>query len=258
MLVQSNTSHPAPLGEFPRAVLFDAVGTLIYPAPPVAEVYHAAGRRFGSRRTLHEVAARFGDAMARQQEADKLPPVGDAAFRETWLLRRQATSEARERRRWQKIVVEVFDDLRADDAGGPLLDELWRHFAQPASWALFDDVADVWRRLEQRGIRLGIASNFDQRLAAIHRGNPLLAQCPHLFWSAELGFAKPCPRFFRAVAARLELLPHEIMLVGDDEVNDYQGARAAGWQAILLQRDGASRWPHTIRALDELPAILRL
>ena len=42
-----------------RGVLFDAVGTLIYPDPPVAEAYRSIGRRFGSRLSVEQIAARF-------------------------------------------------------------------------------------------------------------------------------------------------------------------------------------------------------
>ena len=48
-----------------RAVFFDAVGTLIHPQPSAAAVYAAVGRRFGTRRTEEEIAARFPTAFAR-------------------------------------------------------------------------------------------------------------------------------------------------------------------------------------------------
>jgi FMN phosphatase YigB (HAD superfamily) len=53
-----------------RAVLFDAVGTLLRPHPPVVDVYQAAGRRFGCDLAREEVAARFRQAFARQEEID--------------------------------------------------------------------------------------------------------------------------------------------------------------------------------------------
>ena len=45
------------------AVVFDAVGTLIEPAPPAAEVYAAVGRKYGSRLSVPEVAPRFRAAF---------------------------------------------------------------------------------------------------------------------------------------------------------------------------------------------------
>ena len=75
-----------------RCVLFDAVGTLIYPDPPVAEVYHAAAREFGSRLTVHDLGPRFRTALQSEQTGNPADPAA---------LNRPPTSEALERERWQ-------------------------------------------------------------------------------------------------------------------------------------------------------------
>ena len=48
-----------------RAVVFDAVGTLIHPNPPAAAVYYEVGRRHGSRLTQDVVARNFVSALKR-------------------------------------------------------------------------------------------------------------------------------------------------------------------------------------------------
>ena len=212
-------------------ILFDAVGTLIYADPPAADVYHAIGNTFGSKLSQDEIRRRFPRALA-TEHTDRRP-----------------TSETHERERWRRIVACVIDDV--PDGANNVFEQLWQHFAQPRHWRLFADVAPALDELRRRGFRLGIASNFDARLHNIVRGLPELVVCEVVFVSSEVGFTKPDPRFFAAVANQLRATPQQIALVGDDLVADIQGATAAGWQAILLDRDGASAQP-CIRTLAEL------
>ena len=205
-----------PIPPHVRAVLFDAVGTLIYPDPPVAEVYHREGRKLGSQYSVEEIAPRFRSAIKKHHQGG-------------------ATSEALERERWRRIVYDVIDDV--NDSQDLLLDALWEHFGCAASWRLFDDVAPAWREFARRGYLLGIASNFDSRLWTICRDHAPLHECQHIFVSSEVGCPKPELQFYRAVEERLGLNPEQILLIGDDHAADVTGPIAAGWNAIWLRRD---------------------
>lgn len=213
-----------------RYVLFDAVGTLLYPDPAVADVYAHYGRQFGSRRTPAEILPRFRAALQRPTTQERL-------------------SEQGERERWQHIIRVVFDDLPGAD--NALFEGLWQHFAEARHWRLFDDVAQAWHALQQSGRHLGIASNFDERLTTIVAAHPPLDRCETLFISSQIGYAKPDRRFYQAVEERLAALPHEILLVGDDRRCDYDGARAANWNAVLIDRDAASSAGAIITSLHE-------
>lgn len=207
-------------------VLFDAVGTLLRPEPAVAEAYAAAGHNFGSRLTRAEIKIRFGAVFAAEKNAD----LRDNAGR---------TDEPLERERWRAIVGAVFDDVPAarHDA---LFTELWHHFARPTSWRTFDDVAPVLTRLTAVGHPLSIGSNFDGRLPAIAASLVPEISPERVFVSSFLGFRKPAAEFFRACKQRLAeqgFATDSITLVGDDIDEDFRGAQAAGWNAILLDRD---------------------
>jgi len=212
-------------------ILFDAVGTLIYPDPPAAEAYHAAGQKFGSRLGVGEVGRRFRAALAANQACGG------------------PTSENNERDRWRKIVRNVFDDVSENSEA--LFETLWQHFAEPQHWRTYDDVAALGE-LRARGYRIGVASNFDQRLIHISAAHPSLAQCEAVFVSSTVGFTKPDRRFFRAIEKQLGFVAEKIALVGDDEVSDVQGAKEAKWEAIWLDRNGSISAPETIRSLFEL------
>lgn len=223
----------------PRAVVFDAVGTLLLADPPVAQAYREIGSRYGAELSATTIASRFADALASRRGA-----AGE-------------TNEAHQREFWQAVVRDVFRELPA--AGGALFEELWRHFAQASAWRLYDDVPSSLAALQQQGFQLAIASNFDQRLPGVCSGHPPLAGLP-LLPATELGYLKPDVRFFRGVEERLQLPPAEILLVGDDLLEDAQGAGRAGWQAVLLDRNARHAQPgrhsfpviHDLRQLTEL------
>ena len=223
-----------------RAIVFDAVGTLIHAEPPVADVYHLAGWQHGSQLTRDEVGQRLRAAFAAAEAGEGLV--------------REATSESRERERWRGIVAAVFDDV--PQAAAAIYDGLWRHFAQAESWRTFDDAAATLAELSERGYRLAVASNFDRRLRRIVQADPSLRRIERCFISSEIGYPKPDARFFQAASEQLGLAPAEILLVGDDWTNDILGARAAGWQTVWLARKATqSAEPH-IGSLSELLAQL--
>lgn len=206
-----------------RAVVFDAVGTLITPQPPAWQVYAEIGRRFGSRRPAQDVRARFRAAFAREEDQDRRDAL--------------RTDAARERRRWRTIVATVLDDV-ADSEG--CFTALYDWFAQPAAWRCDPKAGRVLAELRRRGFCLALASNFDERLRDVAAGLPELTAIESLVISAEIGWRKPAPEFFAAVGAALDEPPSSLLYVGDDRVNDYDGACAAGLHALLLDPHGAA------------------
>lgn len=93
--------------------------------------------------------------------------------------------------------------------------------------------------------KIGIAHFFERTIAARH-----------------VGALKPDPTIFRKVIEGTDLQAREVVYVGDDPVLDVAGARAAGMQAIWVDRQG-SEWPaeiapatYTVRTLAELTELL--
>lgn len=200
-----------------QAIFFDAVGTLIFPDPPAAEIYAEIGRKHGSRHSVDIVQARFIAAFSRQEEMDR-----QNGYR---------TSEERERRRWRSIVAEVLDDAADIEA---CFRELYEHFAKPDAWRVDPDIARVLEELRTKGYRLGLASNYDRRLRNVVAGLPALSKLQHLVISSEVGWRKPAPEFFEAMCREVKLLPENVLYIGDDTENDYEGAIGAGCYSLLL------------------------
>src|SRR5438552_16082961 len=106
-----------PLLQGVRAVVFDAVGTVIHPQPPAPIVYAEVGRRFGSKRSAAGIVPRFKTAFDHQEAIDQANTL--------------QTSEVREVERWRHIVREVLDDVPAPDA---CFRELCEHFGRADAW----------------------------------------------------------------------------------------------------------------------------
>lgn len=228
-----------------RAVLFDAVGTLIHPQPDVAEAYRRAGLKYGIDLPAEEIRRRFHTAF--QTDNTALNVAGaESALR---------SDPQREVTRWRQIVSAVFPTA-TDPAA--LFHTLWQHFAEPRHWRLDPTVPAVIQRLEAAGLRLGVASNFDSRLRDIAPSSLPAALAQRLFISAEIGWRKPAPEFYRHVERALNLRPEQILLVGDDLENDFSGAHAAGWQALLLSASVSTTVAISdqLSSLSELPALV--
>jgi 2-haloalkanoic acid dehalogenase type II len=93
------------------------------------------------------------------------------------------------------------------------------------------------------------------RLATLTNGNADLARIgvAHHFEvslsAGMLGYAKPDPRAYLALADALTLPPAEILFVGDEPHADVLGPKAAGMHTAWVNRSGAS-WPAGLPAAD--------
>ncbi len=83
------------------------------------------------------------------------------------------------------------------------------------------------------------------------------------FLSADLGALKPEPGAFEAVQRRLGLFPGNLAMVGDSWSDDVEGALAAGWTAVWVNREGRTRPDHDpelpvyeVRSLDRVPELI--
>lgn len=200
-----------------RAVIFDAVGTLLHPEPGAVQIYSETARRHGSRLDTNQIASSFRTAFAQQELLDR-----QAGWR---------TSEEREFDRWRTIVAEVLVDVNDSDA---CFHELYDHFSRPTSWRAELRITQALESLADRGIVLGIASNFDTRLRQVLAGMPWRATLEHVLISSEVGWRKPGHEFFEVMSRTIAVPACNILYVGDDPVNDIEGARNAGLQAALF------------------------
>ena len=206
-----------------RAIILDAVGTLIHPDPPAPLVYAQVGKRCGTRYDADAVKTRFLRAFEQEEQTDR---------RLGW-----RTSEAREIERWRHIVANVLDDVSNPE---DCFQALFEHFGRPEAWRCEPDTGKVLTDLTQRGFVLGMASNYDSRLHKVMAGKPELRPIEHVIISSEVGWRKPAPEFFTAIWRIVELPADQILYVGDDLINDVQGAQSAGLHAVWFAPNGTN------------------
>ena len=205
-----------------EAIVLDAVGTLIEPVPPVAEVYASAAERQGIDLDREVVRNRFAQSFRDDEFAENLEAL--------------VTDEPTESSRWRRIVSSVLPELPEPDRA---FEELWDHFGRPGSWRCFPDVGPSLTSLNASGMPIAIASNFDGRLRTVLAGLSELAACrPMLVISSEVGYRKPHPAFYQAICDCLGRRPEALLMIGDDPENDVVGACRAGLRGVWLDRRG--------------------
>ena len=118
----------------------------------------------------------------------------------------------------------------------------------------FDEVPDTLRRLRARGTRLVVASNWDVSLHEALERTGLRELVDGAVCSAEVGTAKPAPEVFERALEIAGVAAGEAMHVGDDVEADVEGARAMGIEPVLVLREGGAGPPgvRAIRTLAEL------
>ncbi len=213
-----------------KVVLFDAVGTILKTTPGVIEVYHSLGQRHGSALSVAEIKVRFKDSRR------KLFGLETSATRQT--AGQLISSDKIEHDLWFQLIKGVFVDVANPE---PLFQELWRFFASPDNWQLFDDAASTIESLKSAGYLIGIASNFDSRLHRVVSAFRELDCVDFTFCSARLGFRKPDPAFYATVEKSIEQqlgaeLSVPVWMTGDCIENDFWGPRRHGWNAFWLNR----------------------
>jgi HAD superfamily hydrolase (TIGR01549 family) len=124
----------------------------------------------------------------------------------------------------------------------PLVDFLWSEQPRNNLWRrAIAGMSDLCAELAARGVRLGIVSNSEGRLAELldtmdlHRFFPVVAD------SGVLGVEKPDARIFEWTAAGLEVTTKELIHVGDAWAADVEGALGVGARAIWVTSAPASR-----------------
>src|SRR5262249_1207485 len=132
--------------------------------------------------------------------------------------------------------------------------DLYKRFAQPEVWRIFDDVLPTLDALASRKIKLGIISNWDERLRGLLQSLKLDHYFETVTVSCEVGFCKPTRVVFEHAAAQLGLPPQTILHVGDSREMDVAGAKSAGFNALRVCRKNSQPVDGDIASLKELPA----
>ena len=210
-----------------RAVTFDVGGTLIRPWPSVGHVYAEVASQNGLQISPELLNRQFAKAWK-----------GFKGFNHT-------------KADWGRMVDLTFEDLAQTPPSRSFFDQLYSRFSTPEVWHIYPDVHPALELLRNRGLRLAVVSNWDERLRPLLHSLELDRYFEEIVISCEVGVPKPSAVIFSRKAEVLRLNPGEILHVGDDPLADAEGAQAAGFKTVFLDRAGASG-PGRVRDLRDL------
>ena len=211
-----------------RAITFDVGGTLIECKPSVGHIYS-------------EVAARHGYLVPSE--------LLNRRFKAAW---HSARVFRHTRADWSALVDATFVGLIHPLPSETFFSELYKRFSKPDAWRVYDDVLPTLEALKSRGMKLGIVSNWDERLRPLLQKLNLNGYFDTIVVSCEVGACKPAAELFRVACSRLGFPPNNTLHIGDDFEKDVRGARAAGLQAWNLKRRGGCELSSVLGRFDKL------
>ena len=237
---------PAATEKHYRIALFDVGETLVGPRRSFGHVYADVLAELG-RPVEPE---RLGPALRQAGEymATQVPPGVD----------RYRHYPGGEQEYWSRFAEHalslVLNPAPQGEEARESLRRLRTAFARPEAWEIYPDTLPTLDGLRDRGVPMGVVSNWDSNLDNVLRMNGLDGYFETVGCSHIEGVEKPHRGLFDVVLERMGRSAAEALHVGDRPDMDWIGARAAGVDALVIDRNGRhTNGPApTIRALTEI------
>lgn len=207
-----------------QAVFFDVGETLAHVHPSVGEVYARLAAGHGAEVDCAGLQARFEETW---KEMASSVPRGANRYR---------VYPGGELGWWREVVRRSFGGSGFDPM--PHFREFFDAFSGSGAWRAFPETRRVLEGLRDRGLRLGVISNWDSRLPSVLEALELRRYFSLVLWSSAEDVEKPCREIFERAARRCGVEPARALHVGDRLEEDYRGARSAGLRAVLVDRRG--------------------
>ena len=223
----------------PRAVTFDVAGTLVDARWNPCRVAEAAAQHIGLE-LRPDAGDAYGGLYGRRLPAFHAANLeSDAAVRDFWI---ELAAD------WLRGCGQ--DPSLADD----IYDAGWQHLFSPDSkvFVPFPDAEPALRRLKSAGLPLAAVSNWDNSLPVVLEMLGWTGLFDVVIPSLVFGHEKPDRRIFDRAMVLLGMDARCAFHIGDDPLDDLQGARDAGLRAVLIDRKLEASAPPTIRSLDDI------
>ncbi|HZT06249.1 MAG TPA: HAD family hydrolase [Chloroflexota bacterium] len=220
----------------PRAVTFDALGTLVELEPPGPLLRAGLQERAGV-----EISPAQADAALAAEISYYRAHLDEGHDRESLAgLRRRCTKRLRE--------------ALPASAHGIELDSLEAILLAALRFRAFADAREAIEAARRLPARVLVVSNWDVSLEDVLLRLHLTPLLDGVITSAGAGARKPSPAIFARALELAGVAPERAVHVGDSVEEDVQGARRAGIEPILLSRDGRPGAPgvRTISGLGQL------
>jgi putative hydrolase of the HAD superfamily len=209
-----------------RAILLDALGTLVELEPPGVHLRRALGDGIEDDRLEKAVRAEMRYYRAHSDDG------------------RDPRSLADLRRRCAEVL--------SDELGRPVdVDTLMASIRFRA----YPDARPALEALRRRSLKLVCVSNWDCSLPEVLARCDIGESLDGVVASATAGARKPDPAIFERALEIAGCAPADAIHVGDTLADDVEGARAAGVRTLLLDRSTSSaRFASTSRGSGPTPS----
>jgi len=232
-----------PPDKLPKVIFLDAMGTLFDLHQSVGEIYQQFAVRYG----VEVAAASLEKAFI---ESFKSSPGLAFPAKELAVIKQQEFDW------WKQVVATTFKQLEALDKFtdfDAFFTEIYLYFGTKEPWHILPDTKESLTRWRERGIELGVISNFDSRLMGVLNHLDI----DHFFTSITIssiaGFAKPADNIFQIALSKHNFTSSQAWHIGDSLTDDYQGAKNAGLTAFWLNYDA-----HSLNIENQLPNLCSL
>lgn len=224
-----------------RAVLLDIGDTIMRPEPSWEHVYQLALREYGV-----DV-----DADPLREALRSVFNSGGYGFEGRF----DATEETSHRRSIE-LDRKAMQQLGLPEMPDEFFVRLNEMFLLTSHWHVFPDVYAVLDALKERGLTLGVVSNWIWTLPDLLHALDLVSKFDFIVASSRIGYEKPHRGIFDHALELAGVPPAAAMHVGDNVRADVEGALAVGIAPVLIDRHDrgveAPAGVPLIRSLDEL------
>ena len=226
----------------------DAAGTLLRVRGSVGLIYWELAKPHGVQATPEVIEKAFLEVV------ESSPPLAFPG-------RQQGSVRRLERQWWYDVVSRVFEKVGGLEHFDEYFESVFKLFSGAGGWELYPETQEVLSTLRDRGLIIGVISNFDSRIYPVFSELGIFKYFDSVHISSHEGTAKPDTAIFKKALSEHALHPLEALHVGDSLKEDIAGAKAAGLRAIYLNREGIFPPSEilTIHALTELlPVVYKL
>jgi putative hydrolase of the HAD superfamily len=215
---------------FPDVIFFDAVGTLFGVKGSVGQIYGTFARKY-------QVDTDYAALDRAFFQSFKTAPKMAFSDVERSLISKYEYAWWHDIAKSTFMQVGVFAEFLDFEK---FFQDVYEFFAEPDAWYIYEDVIPVLESLYNRGIELGVISNFDHRLYPVLESLELNRFFTSITISTEVGTAKPDAQIFQAAIAKHDP-DQNFWHIGDSFKEDYQGAKNANIRGIWLDRSASSQ-----------------
>lgn len=204
-------------------VFLDMGSTLSRLQPGWKEIYHQVFQKAGLELPLDEVEAAVSYSWSIVGQQDPT-----AEYITTLEYNRQWQREVEERVMER---LQIQPTVRED-----IFWQIIEAFESPASYALYPETLTVLDRLQKKGYRLAIISNWSWHLPELCDALNITGYFEKIFTSARIGYAKPHPQIFQRALQEMNITAEQAIHIGDSYSADVVGASEQGIKPLWLVR----------------------